>query len=155
MTKDVLISVTGLQTMGEENENEQDNEPIEVITVGQYFFKNGHHFIKYDEVVEGFPGTTNNLIKVDGNTIEVNKKGITNVHMIFEEEKKNVTYYNTPYGNIQMGIAATKVDFDEQEDNIDLKVEYALELNEEHVADCVLSLNVKPRNSKDFSLKSE
>ena len=29
--------------------------------------------------------------------------------MVFEENKKNISYYTTPFGTMQMGIAATHV----------------------------------------------
>ena len=150
MTKDVLISVKGLQLMGED----EQAEPIEVVTVGEYYFRNGHHFLRYNEVQEGFQGNTINYIKADDKSLEVRKKGVSNVHMIFEEAKKNLTYYETPFGCIQMGISAAKVECKETEDNIDIHVNYALEMNDEHVADCFIDVNVKPRDTKNFHLTS-
>ena len=32
------------------------------------------------------------------------------VHMIFEKGKKNLTYYYTPFGSIQIGIDATSIE---------------------------------------------
>ena len=55
MTKDVLISISGLQFAGGEN-----SEPVEVITSGSYYKKNGRHYILYDEVAEDTAGTTKN-----------------------------------------------------------------------------------------------
>ena len=40
-----------------------------------------------------------------------------------------------------MGIAATGLELQEEEDNIHLKVDYALDMNEEHVADCYLTIS--------------
>lgn len=148
MTKDVLISVKGLQLL---SDNDQA-EPIEVVTVGEYYFRNGHHYVKYDEVQEGFQGNTINYIKAADHAMEVRKKGISNVHMVFEEAKKNVTYYQTPFGNMQMGISATKVICSETEKNIDIHVDYALEMNDEHVADCFIQVNIKPMGSPEFHL---
>ena len=39
--------------------------------------------------------------------LEVRKKGAVNVHMVFEPGKKNMTYYTTPFGTLQLGIATT------------------------------------------------
>ena len=60
--------------------------------------------------------------------------------MVFEQGKKNMTFYSTPFGTLQMGIAATGLELQEEEDNIHLKVDYALDMNEEHVADCYLTV---------------
>lgn len=140
MTKDVLLRIRGLQTVGEGEE-----EPIEVIAPGTYFEKNGKHYIKYDEVLEGFEGTVQNLIKVDRSSMEVTKRGIANVHMVFEENKKNLTYYNTPFGNLLVGISATDIALDAGEDSLDIRVDYALEVNYEHLADCTISMNVQAK----------
>lgn len=140
MTKDVLLRIRGLQTVGEGEE-----EPIEVIAPGTYFKKNGKHYIKYDEVLEGFEGTVQNLIKVDRSSMEVTKRGIANVHMVFEENKKNLTYYNTPFGNLLVGISATDIALDAGEDSLDIRVDYALEVNYEHLADCTISMNVQAK----------
>ena len=58
MTKDVLISISGLQFAGGEN-----SEPVEVSTSGSYYKKNGRHYSLYDEVAEDTAGTTKNIIK--------------------------------------------------------------------------------------------
>ena len=148
MTKDVLIRVKGLQMVDEA----EQAEPIEVVTAGEYYFRNGHHYVKYDEMLEGFDENTINYIKVGENSMEVRKKGVTNVHMVFEQDKKNITYYQTPFGNIQMGISAARVNCEETENNIDIHVDYALEMNNEHVADCFIEVNIKPKHSSDFHL---
>lgn len=148
MTKDVLISVKGLQNPGDG----QEPEEVEVVAKGDYYLKNGHHFIYFDEVLEGFPEPVKNSIKITEKSVEVKKKGAPSVQMIFEENKKNFTYYATPFGSLQMGIAATKIQVQEEEDNLDLCIDYALEINGEHVADCEIAVNVKAKNAGNFSL---
>ena len=91
-------------------------------------------------------------IIVPGKGLEVSKKGLVNVHMVFEQGKKNMTYYTTPYGTLQMGISATNLELTESEENLQIKADYALDMNEEHVADCYLAIQVQPRDCKDFVL---
>lgn len=148
MTKDVLITIKGLQSLGEA----ADTEEVELVAKGDYYFKNGHHYIFFEERVEGFTEPTKNSIKVSANSVEVKKKGLTNVQMIFEENKKNLTYYATPFGNLQMGIAATKIDVKEQPEGLDISIDYALEINAEHAADCRISVNVRQKDAGEFSL---
>ena len=47
MTKEVLISISGVQFM------DQEGQDVEMITKGTYYEKNGKHYILYDEVLEG------------------------------------------------------------------------------------------------------
>ena len=39
-----------------------------------------------------------------------------------------------------------------KENNIDIHVDYALEMNNEHVADCFIEVNIKPKHCSDFHL---
>lgn len=149
MTKDVLLTISGLQFTVPEDEGA---EPVEVITAGDYYKKNGKHYILYDEVMEGFEGSTRNVIKITDDYLDITKKGVSNVHMVFEKNKKNVSYYYTPFGNILIGIDAKSVNINETEENIDVQVKYNLEVNYEHLADCSITMNIKSKEAKDFSL---
>ena len=148
MNKDVLIHVRGLQMM----ETDDAQEPIEIVVPGQYYFRNGSHYLRYEEMLDDTAETTVNYIKMSPNGVEVSKQGQVNVHMVFEEGKKNKTFYNTPYGTLQMGISATGLELKESEDGIQMKVDYALDMNEEHVADCYLTVQAQSKDSADFVL---
>lgn len=154
MTKDVLLSISGLhyEVEGISEEEEQD-EPIEVITPASYYFKNGKHYVVYDEVVEGMPGVIRNKIRITGGEkLEIIKNGISNTHMVFEKDKINVTEYQTPYGEILVGTHTSGVDVDVAEDQIGVQVSYALDINREKVADCNIAITI--RANKSGSLES-
>ena len=147
MTKEVIISICGLQAG-----QDLDNEPIEMITTGEYFYKNGKHYLLYEEVMEGETQVTKNRIKVGPDYMELTKNGVVSVHMVFEKNKKNLTHYYTPYGSLMIGIDAKKVDIKETENQMDIEVDYALELNQEHAANCNIKISVKSKGVTPFSL---
>ena len=148
MNKDVLIHVRGLQLM----ETDDEQEPIEIVVPGQYYFRNGSHYLRYEEMLDDSAQTTVNYIKMSSEGVEIRKQGQVNVHMVFEQGKKNKTFYNTPYGTLQMGIAATGLELKESEDDIQMKVDYALDMYEEHVADCYLTVQAQSKDSDEFVL---
>lgn len=151
MTKEVLINISGLQVGVNEAENQE--EPIEVLNAGNYFFKNGKHYLLFEEVAEGMQGVTKTQIKLSGSEcLEVIKRGVSNTHMIFDTKKKNRSYYETPYGQLNLGIFTKQIMVDEEDDNMNIKVEYALDVNYEPLAECTIRINVKPRDAKDFSI---
>ena len=80
MTKDVLISVSGMQCGPD-----VAGEKVEVITKGNYYKKKNKHYLLYDEVTEGTWGVTKNLVKFDDKVFQLTKSGVTNVNMLFEE----------------------------------------------------------------------
>lgn len=143
MTTDVLLSIRGLQFEGENDAND-----LETITAAQYYKKNDSHYVIYEEATEGFRDTTKNIIKWNGQTLELTKRGLINVHMMFEEKKKNMTDYRTPFGSILIGIDTKQIQVTEKEEEIAVQVDYALEINYEHLADCKISMNVKAKEAQ-------
>ncbi len=136
MTKDVLVSISGLHMEGD--------EPIEVLSAGTYYFKNGKHYVFLEEMEEGVPGVTKTQIKwKDTEVLEVTKKGVSNVHMVFEKNKKNRCCYETPYGQLNLGIFTTKIEADVQEDTIELRTEYAMDVNFEPLAECTIQIKIQ------------
>lgn len=143
MTKDVLVSIKGMQFDGE------SGDTIETVNFAQYYMKNNSHYVIYDEVTEGESQVTKNILKFKGKTLELTKRGLVNVHMIFEEGQKNMTNYTTPFGDILMGMDTRKVEVKEETESqkIQVSVDYALEVNYEFLADCQIVIDVTSRNS--------
>lgn len=149
MTRDVLLSISGLQF-----DASQEDTNIETITAAEYYKRNDSHYLLFDEVVEGFEESTKSVLKFKENQLELTKKGLVNVHMIFEENRKNMTRYHTPYGELMIGIEAEKITLKEEEAHISVQVNYALEINYEHLADCKISVNICPRENVESMLLS-
>lgn len=155
MTKDILVSISGLQMAVGDTEG-NDDEPIEVLSAGSYYFKNGKNYVLFEEAVEGMQGVIKTQIKWKGTEIlEVTKKGLSNVHMVFEKNKNNRCYYDTPFGQLNMGIFTTDIYVDEKDDNINIRAEYALDVDYEPIAECVIRINICPRDSKSFSMNQK
>jgi uncharacterized beta-barrel protein YwiB (DUF1934 family) len=142
MKKDVLVSISGLQY-----EMDKD-EAVEVISVGEYYNRNGKHYIIYEEIIEDMDGVSKCTIKLSEKQIDIIKKGANNVHMIFEEGKKNTTYYNTPYGDLQVGIYTTLIRVSEEEDKIVADIEYGLDINYAHVSDCQIKIKITSKKQR-------
>lgn len=138
MTKDVLISITGLKYETEEN------EVIEVINRGEYFYKNGKHYIVYEEIPEDCPSeVTKCTLKISNKKIELIKNGYNHVHMNFELNQNNFSCYSTPFGDLMMGIKTTFIELNESEKLISANLQYSLEINYEHASDCDLKIAVQ------------
>ncbi len=143
MTKDVLISLRGLQF----DQSDAEAEKIETIMAGNYYEKNGNHYVLFDEVMEGFTEPVKNRIKFGEHALELTRSGAVNVHMIFEENRKNMTSYQTPYGNILIGIDTQKIHITQDAERIVVDVDYALDINYEYLADCQIVLDIRAKGS--------
>ena len=79
----------------------------------------------------------------EGEKLEIMKNGVTNTHMIFEKDKINLTEYQTPYGEMLIGTQTSRMDVMVEETKIGVNVAYALDINQEKVADCNIVINIK------------
>lgn len=131
MTKDILLTITGLQYTKQDDGEEQ---AIETITRGNYYKKSGKHYVSFEETPDG-ENTAKSLIKFDEDSFEMNRRGKYSVHMNFENGKKYITEYPTPFGNLIMGIDTKSFLIDEREDEIRVSIEYDLDMNYEFVAE--------------------
>ena len=145
MTKDVLVTISG-------NQMEFGDEPIELILGGTYYLKNGKHYVMYEEIIEGFSGVTKNTLKLQQDSLDIMKRGVSNVHMVFEKNKKNMACYHMPFGSLMMGIDAKGVAVEETEDHIRASVSYELEMNYEKMADCEISIDIRSKDAGNFQL---
>lgn len=136
MTKDVFVSVTGLQS------GEEETDQVETIYKGTYYKKEDKHYVVYEELMEGFEEPVRSMLKFREGALTVTKKGAVNVNMIFEEHKKNMCCYGTPYGEIMIGINTASVEMEEQEDSILVEADYELEANYQHLASCKICVKI-------------
>ncbi|MDO5590369.1 MAG: DUF1934 domain-containing protein [Lachnospiraceae bacterium] len=145
MTKDVLLTISGLH-YDEYSSREDDNEPIEVITPAAYYLKNNKHYIIYEELVEGMPGSIKNKIRITGQEqLEILKSGLSGTHMVFENGKIHMTPYETPYGEMLLGVYTKDLKVEETEDRIDIRISYELDVNGDKVADSEIKMCVKAK----------
>lgn len=150
MTKEVLLTLQGLQF----DQREEDSDKIETVTVGDYFKKNDRHYVVYEEITEGFEQPTKNRLKFSDHMVELTRNGLVNVHMVFQENKKNMSNYNTPFGQILVGIDTKRINIDEKEDNIVVDVDYALDINYEFLSDCHIKIDIRSKENSGFTLLS-
>lgn len=148
MRDKVYINIKGLQLAAQNvpRDYEDDgDEPIEIINVGSYSVVNGKEYIKFDEIYEGTDQKCTSLIKIADNSVEITKKGPVTAHMSFIPGEKTMTFYETPYGNIYLGIFAREVDMKRSSDKLSICIDYALELNYEQVSDCRVEIEISSK----------
>lgn len=141
MTKDILLHITGMQFAPEVSEEELDQ--IESIYPGEYYLRNGTHYLLYQEMIEGYEEPIKNMLKWKDKEVIVSKKGPFQVQMVFEEGKKTLTEYATPFGQILIGLDTSKIMAEETEDKICITIKYALDANYQFVADCEITILVE------------
>lgn len=138
MTKEVLVSISGLFHEVDEKEK------VELATEGEYFNRNEKHFILFDEPDETGE-IIKNTIKISDNQIDIIKRGVNNVHMVFHENKESKTNYNTPFGNLIMQMNTTSLLIEEGKNQILIDIKYDLSINDIYVSECFIQIKIQSK----------
>lgn len=149
MTKDVLVSISGVHMIG------NDANDVEVITAGTYYLKKGRHYIIYDEFIEGLNESVKNTIKVGNGTVDIIKSGSTRSHLAFEKDKNNVSCYATPMGQMMVGINTSDIRIDETDDHLLIKIDYTLDVNYEEMSRCTITMDIQSRATAEMHLMGD
>ena len=133
----VIVEVKGTQTVGDMSDT------MEVITPGTYSYRNGVCYILYQEYNEETAQPIKNMIKVTDDSIELVKRGEYNVNMVFVASGENLSYYNTPYGQILIGIITESMKITGEDDKVVISIKYKLTMNGEYASDNEIQITVK------------
>ncbi|MCR5527141.1 MAG: DUF1934 domain-containing protein [Lachnospiraceae bacterium] len=131
MSKDVVVTVSGFQTM------DADQDSVEVVANGRYTIKNNKGYLRFEEKSRE-SGVTKTVIVFDENSMEVTRNGMVQLRMTFLPGQKTMTNYKSPYGTMLMGVDTKDYSAEISENSVCLTVNYALEINHEFIADCKL-----------------
>jgi len=136
MKKNVVITVRGLQRQIDEE------EPIEVISAGTYLRKEDTHYLSYEEADEDGK-ITKNRIKITRESIEMTKQGGVTAQMFFAVGQKHFACYETPFGELTLGMTTKSIKVTEENTQISAALRYDLEVNGTHMSECELDIEVK------------
>lgn len=130
MNKNVIISVRGSQTIGDQVAN-----VLELVTEGKYYKKGNTYYITYKESeVTGMDGTTTTLKVADG-IVTLMRFGAVNSQFIFQKGQKHVSYYDTAYGAFTIGIVTNGVNINVDDSGGEISVDYQLEIDNNKTGD--------------------
>jgi uncharacterized beta-barrel protein YwiB (DUF1934 family) len=135
MKKKAIISVSSKQT--------DEEEPIEVVTPGSFYKKNDSYYAVYKETeLSGMEGTTTTL-KIKKDKFSLIRMGSTSTKMDFDEDKKNVSMYKTPYGTIELRIKTNSLNINVDEQGGDIMINYKISTAGQALKNTKLKVNIK------------
>ena len=114
-----------------------------MITTGEYYNRNGSHYVMYEDVDEQTTDITKNIIKICDEYIEIRKRGQIDTNMIFQKGKVNKTYYSTPFGDMSVEINTNDIEINCTDKLLDVKIDYALLINNQHLSDCQVGMKIR------------
>lgn len=131
-----IISVTSKQS-------NDSNDVIQVVTPGKFYKKNKCYYVIYKETeISGMEGTTTTF-KIEDNKFSLVRIGTTSAKIQFEQDMKNVSMYNTPYGTMEVEIKTNKLDIDVNENGGRVYIDYDLYFAGQDPQKTFLEVNIK------------
>lgn len=120
-----IVSIKGYQSYEEDNENTD----VQLTTEAGFEKQDGVYFIDYEESeITGLEGTKTS-IEIGSNYVSLQRNGSVNTQMLFMKDRKTSSYYNTPYGNMMIGIFTDKLNIDVSDNGGKVNVDYYLDVN--------------------------
>ena len=146
MEKDVVISIKGMQKY-----DNTDPDVIELVTEGRLTREGNSYTLSYQESeLTGLEGTLT-TIQVDGEQITLMRMGEFTSQMVFQEGRRHLSMYNTPYGAMAIGVNTRHLLADLNDQGGDIEIDYAIEIDHAIAGRNVFQIQVK--EAQGLSLK--
>ena len=138
MEKEFLISVLTKQ------EIEGEKEELEVMTKASLNLNENGYVISYTEEEEDGSRSVTTLDVENGNQITVNREGIISTHMILRKGTRSLSHHVTPYGAFSMGIEATVIESEMNEDGGILRFSYLTDVEMKPLGEIEFDITLNP-----------
>lgn len=125
MTREnVIISIKGRQYF-----DDQEPDSMELVTAGTLEQDGESYTLSYRESeLTGLEGTTT-VFRVKGRQVTLMREGELNSLMVFEEGRRHMSMYETPYGALSIGVNTRRMRADLTPAGGDIEIQYAIEVD--------------------------
>ena len=148
MEKDVVISIKGTQRY-----DNNDPDVIELVTQGRLTREGESYTLSYQESeLTGLEGTLT-TIQVDGEQVTLMRVGEFTSQMVFQEGRRHLSMYNTPYGAMAIGVNTRHLLAELNDQGGDIEIDYAIEIDHALAGRSVFQIKIKEAELGQESLK--
>ena len=139
MTDNVIISIKGKQLY-----EEGSPEEMELVTAGtlKRDGRGGYTISDEESELTGLEGTTTRL-HIQKGKVTLLREGSINSQMVFEEGRRHLSMYETPYGALSIGVNTRRMRSTVGEAGGDLEIDYAIEIDNLVAGQNLFRMNVK------------
>lgn len=136
--KDVIISIKGIhETEG------RIGEGVEFVTAGEYCSDGDMTTFSYEESeLTGLEGTRT-FFKVEKDMVTLTREGTVTAQMVFEEKKKHLFAYETPFGATTMGVDTRSIVSKLGENGGNLEIKYSVDMDNAVISRNTFKINIR------------
>ena len=142
MENNVIISIQGRQSF-----EDQEPEVIELVTEGQLSQdgEDGYTLSYQESELTGLEGTLTTF-QVEPNRVTLLRVGEVNSQMVFEEGRRHLSMYNTPYGALAVGINTRKMRTELNAAGGSIEIDYAIEIDHAVAGENLFRIQVRQKS---------
>ena len=141
MEQTVILSIRGQQTI-----DNAEPEVTELVTEGTLSRSGAGYTLRYQESeLTGLEGTQTTF-QIEPGRVTLLREGQVNSQMVFEEGRRHLSMYNTPYGALSIGVNTRRMKVKLGETGGDIEIDYAIEIDHAVAGENLFRINVKSRN---------
>ena len=138
MGKEVVISIKGIQKY-----EGALPDVVELVTEGRLAREGESYTLSYQESeLTGLEGTLT-TIQVDGGQVTLLRVGEFNSQLVFQEGRRHLSVYNTPYGAMSVGVHTRHLLAELNDQGGDIEVDYDIEVDHAMAGRNIFRINVK------------
>ena len=148
MDKEVVISIKGIQKY-----EGALPDVVELVTAGRLVREGSSYTLSYQESeLTGLEGTLT-TIQVEGEQVTLMRVGEFNSQLVFQEGRRHLSMYNTPYGAMTIGVNTRHLLDELNDQGGDIEVDYSVEVDHALTGRNIFRINVKEAERGTGSLK--
>ena len=127
----IMINIDGTQNFGN-----GDTNNVELTTVGELNVLVDSYTVKYEESeLTGMEGTTTEITVGSNGVVSLSRSGTVNSHLVFEEGKRHLSYYDTKDGAFSIGVFASYVDTVLEQNYGEISITYAMDVDDKPIGE--------------------
>lgn len=148
MEKEVIISIKGMQKY-----EGTPPDVIELVTEGRLARDGEGYTLSYQESELTGLGGTLTTIQVEDGQVTLMRMGEFNSQLVFQEGRRHLSMYNTPYGAMTIGVNTRHLLAELTDQGGDIEVDYSVEVDHALAGRNIFRINVKEAEGSLGSLR--
>ncbi|MBR1553477.1 MAG: DUF1934 domain-containing protein [Schwartzia sp.] len=137
----VIVKVHGEQTGADGETN-----AIEVVAEGRHYYKNGKHYVLYDDHMADESIST--ILKIEPDQMHLTRSGAVTQEQHFMNGMESTSEYVTPMGSLTVSVRTNNMEIAYGTVSGEIHVDYAMAINGIWQSDNTLSIEISPDASE-------
>ena len=137
--KEVVITIGGLH-----NDQNGEADDIQLVSVGEHYFRNGKHYLVYEDMPDAESGeVVQNTMKLSREETVLTKRKAVSAQMIFRPGSRSEAFYRTPVGMLHIGLSTSEILLEEKEQELHAEIGYDMDVNGEAFSSSRIIIDVR------------